>query len=193
MSRLPPAVAQLLARAGRDVGVGQLEVSRAPAVLHTVLGSCVSVCLYDPEARVGGMNHILLSGRAPGGAPERAGRYAADAVDALMDAVLRLGGRRSRLQAKLFGGAHVLPGVDPAHAPGERNARFVQARLEAEGVPLRAFDVGGFEARRVYFVPTSGEAFVRRVSASCLAVSPTLGPVLADGRLPPPTGPKRPS
>ena len=82
---------------------GEYRVSRDPSeVLSTVLGSCVAVCLWDPAAKVGGMNHFLLPA-APGQGDAKMLRYGAHAMEVLINEVLKLGARRKALQAKLFG------------------------------------------------------------------------------------------
>ena len=75
-----------------------------PAQITTVLGSCVAVCLFDAEVRVGGMNHYLLAQPVNG---EHSARFGAVAVPALIDAVVKGGGRPGSLKAKVFGGAAV--------------------------------------------------------------------------------------
>ncbi len=72
----------------------------------TILGSCVAACLHDPLAGVGGMNHFLL----PGDDNEDPGnlRYGVHAMELLINALLGLGAKRDRIEAKLFGGAHVV-------------------------------------------------------------------------------------
>ena len=121
--------------------------------LTTLLGSCVAACLRDPERRVGGMNHFLLPGG--GGSAARSARYGVHAMDLLIHDVLELGGRRGRLEAKVFGGANV---IDTAarDTVGRSNAEFVFGYLRDAGIRVAASDVGGALARRVYFFPVSG-------------------------------------
>ncbi|HCE6098490.1 hypothetical protein ACEPU1_33790 [Pseudomonas aeruginosa] len=83
------------------------RVSSEPVALATVLGSCVAACLYDPTACIGGMNHFMLPDAAPG---DGSARYGAHAMELLINALLKAGALRQRLQAKVFGGGNVLPG-----------------------------------------------------------------------------------
>jgi len=133
-------------------------------VLTTVLGSCVSACLYDLDAGVGGMNHFMLPGQAE--RPERAGdvdtRYGLHAMDVLLEQLLKAGARRERITAKVFGGAAVIPGMTQLNV-GQRNAEFVLQHLRAEGVPVVAQDLGGTLARRISYFPASGRVVVRRL------------------------------
>jgi chemotaxis receptor (MCP) glutamine deamidase CheD len=88
------------------IHIGGVRAAREPSVLKTVLGSCIAVCLTDPVARIGGMNHFMLP--APGDGSEEpwgAARYGIHAMDLLVGAMLKAGADRLRLQARLFGGA----------------------------------------------------------------------------------------
>ena len=141
----------------------EYRTTDAPIALVTLLGSCVAACLYDTTLGVGGMNHFML----PGGGDDDAtsARYGMNAMELLINDLLKLGARRNRLQAKVFGGGNVLSGfhVDPV---GTRNARFVLEYLAAENIPLRAQDLGDIHARKVGFFPQSGRTFVKRLPAT---------------------------
>lgn len=130
---------------------GECTVSAKPeAILSTLLGSCVSACIYDPIKAMGGMNHILLpeAGSIPGD-----NRYAAAAMELLMNKLLQAGASRKRLQAKLFGGARIVAGLSDI---GARNAEAARRFLAEEGIPLIKSDLYGNYARRIRFWPSSG-------------------------------------
>lgn len=134
---------------------GEFRIARDPeAVLSTVLGSCVAVCMWDAEARLGGMNHFLLpfGPKAAAATPER---YGVHAMELLINGLLKEGAVRARLQAKLFGGARVSSALSDI---GQTNARFARGFLAAEGIPCRAESLGGTSARRVLFRPVTGQA-----------------------------------
>lgn len=143
---------------------GEYAAARDPRMLVTLLGSCVAACLHDPLAGVGGMNHFLLPGteQGPGGESARYGSYA---MEVLINALFKLGATRARLQAKVFGGAAVLPGLASGNI-GERNAAFVLAYLEAERIALVAQDLGDIVPRRVHFFPATGRTLVKRLPAA---------------------------
>ncbi len=124
----------------------------AREVLTTVLGSCIAACLHDPIAKVGGMNHFLLP---DGGGHDRAARYGVNAMEILINGLLRQGALRARLQAKLFGGASVIAGLSDV---GAGNVAFAEKFLADEGIALAGGDVRGTRARRVQFWPVSGRA-----------------------------------
>ena len=86
--------------------VGGVFASREPAVVTTLLGSCIAACLFDPVAGVGGMNHFLLPGTV--GQTEGCTRYGVHAMELLINDIMKLGGDRRRLKAKVFGGAQVM-------------------------------------------------------------------------------------
>ena len=139
---------------------GEQYVTDDPEVmLTTVLGSCVAACLRDPEAGIGGMNHFLLpdSDSSVGGT---AVRFGAHAMELLINDILRRGGRRHRLQAKLFGGGRMFDGLSDV---GEANAAFAERFLRDEGVPVLGGSLRGPQARRVQFWPVSGRAMQRFV------------------------------
>lgn len=129
-------------------------------MLTTVLGSCVAACLRDPVASVGGMNHFML----PGGlAREEAHmRYGTYAMEVLINEILKAGGVRERLEAKVFGGGAVLGNMTRL-AIGDSNADFVIDYLRREQIPIVAQDLRGPRARRVNFFPGTGRAMVRKL------------------------------
>ena len=147
---LPPAVRVYLAP-------GRLYASAEPVQVTTILGSCVAVCLWDAQQRVGGINHYLL----PEGVPASP-RFGASAIPLLIEEVLALGARRSRLRAKVFGGACVLEAFRH-HPLGQRNVEVARERLSAAQVPVVGEDVGGDHGRKVVFDVQTGSAWVRAI------------------------------
>ena len=130
---------------------GEHAISQDPEVVQTtVLGSCVSACIFDTERKIGGLNHFLLPEPGAGG-PDI--RYAAAAMEVLVNGLMRQGASRERLRAKLFGGGRMLAGLPDI---GQRNAEAARRFLQAEGIPLIASDLGGTQARRVRFWPVTG-------------------------------------
>jgi chemotaxis protein CheD len=144
--------------------VGEVAASTSHAVLHTLLGSCVAVCLYDPGLRAGGMNHILLPNCRP---EETNGRCGVHAMELLINELMKLGGDRRRFVAKAFGGANVLEGIQMPPV-GDGNARFVREFLALEKIPLLAERLGGTHAVHLYFHTDTGKATVHTVDGSTL-------------------------
>ena len=141
-------------------------VTTESTVMLTVLGSCVAACLHDPYAAVAGMNHFMLPDEASSGADHPdAMRYGTHSMDTLVRELVKAGARRERLQAKVFGGAAVLPGM-PFINVGDRNAQFVLRYLQEQKIDLYAQDLGGSHARRVGFMADSGKVVVRKLRAA---------------------------
>ncbi|GAB0114403.1 chemotaxis protein CheD [Acidisoma sp. C75] len=128
-------------------------------VLTTILGSCIAACLWDAEKNLGGMNHFLLPGDGinaqdvTGGTPSS--RYGVYAMELLVNAMLRRGARRERMQAKLFGGARMIRGLTDV---GHLNATFAERFLQNEGIPVVGGSLRGTQGRRVQFWPVGGRA-----------------------------------
>ncbi|QDL94750.1 chemoreceptor glutamine deamidase CheD (plasmid) [Paroceanicella profunda] len=128
--------------------------------LVTLLGSCVAACIRDPQLGVGGLNHFLLPGDTNG--DQKSARYGVHAMEVLINDILKRGGSKGRLEAKVFGGANVID-VSAAETVGDRNSRFVADYLRREGIRITAQDLGGDRARRVFFFPDSGRASVLKL------------------------------
>lgn len=143
--------------------------------LVTILGSCVSVCLFDPVARAGGMNHFLLA--SGGAAGDASARYGVNAMELLINALQKLGAERTRLRADVFGGAKMVPGLCNV---GETNARFAVDFLRTESIHLSRSSTGGTRARKVTLWPATGavqEAFIDRVVIDTQPPPPRTGHV----------------
>lgn len=126
---------------------------RPEQVISTILGSCVSCCLWDPIAKVGGMNHMLLTVSTKStGVCNLAG---INAMELLINDVIKLGGDRERLRAKAFGGARMVAGLSDI---GRMNSQFTLDFLTKEGITCETHSLGGDAARHIMFWPTSGRA-----------------------------------
>ena len=145
---------------------GEQRVTDDPdVVLATILGSCVSACLQDPVARIGGMNHFLLPGDLDDA--EVGERLGVHAMELLINALLAAGASRRRLQAKVFGGANLNMGLADI---GSSNAAFARQFLRREGIAVVAECLGGRLGRRVQFWPVTGRARRSFLAASHKAV-----------------------
>ncbi|MGZ3376053.1 MAG: chemotaxis protein CheD [Phenylobacterium sp.] len=131
---------------------GEFHVSDdADVVLTTILGSCVAACVRDPVAGVGGMNHFLLPGESGG----EGLRYGVQSMELLVNALLRRGARRDRLEVKLFGGARLIDGLTDV---GSQNAAFAERFVRDEGLQAAGGSLRGSQARRIQYWPVSGRA-----------------------------------
>jgi chemotaxis protein CheD len=157
-NRLPPDLDENLTRI--TINIGGLHASCKPLLLDTVLGSCISACLYDPVSGIGGMNHFMLPEGADPENPTSA-RYGINAMELLISQLMKLGGERRRFQAKVFGGGHVLKIRESLDGVPQRNIDFVRRFLETEQIPVVKEDVGGYQPRRVLFHTHTGKVFLK--------------------------------
>jgi chemotaxis protein CheD len=135
--------------------------TRADEVIVTVLGSCVSACIRDPETGIGGMNHFMLASDVAGhwGTDQQSTRYGNFAMEKLINELIKAGVPRERMEIKVFGGANV---TDTRNQIGTQNAEFVLRYLEDEGLACSAHDLGGPYPRRIQYFPSTGRV-VRRL------------------------------
>lgn len=131
-------------------------------MLATILGSCVAACVRDPIAGIGGMNHFLL----PGGEGDclqqngEATRYGTFAMESLINGILKAGGRKDRLEVKVFGGGNV---IRNSACIGSKNAAFVRKFLKDEGLRIVSEDLEGDLPRRVHYFPATGQVLLRKL------------------------------
>ena len=145
---------------------GEFFVSGDDIVLSTVLGSCVSACIWDRSAAIGGMNHFMLPGADSSKDVDPiglAGRYGVFAMEQLINELIKRGGRKSSFEAKLFGGGHVMRNFTTMNV-GERNAGFVLDFLRTEGIRVASHDLLDFFPRRVAFFPATGRALCKKLA-----------------------------
>jgi chemotaxis protein CheD len=143
---------------------GQYHAAREGAIT-TVLGSCVSTCLWDTGERIGGMNHFMLPGdtASPGSPWAASARFGVYAMEVLINDMLRMGADRRRLVAKVFGGAQLLAGFDRLDV-GAKNSEFVLDFLRTEGIRVLAQDLLDVCPRKVHFFIDTGKVQVKRLA-----------------------------
>ena len=145
-------------------------------IISTLLGSCVSCCLWDPHAGVGGMNHILLAQNNSD--DQTRALLGINAMEVLINSLIKLGAQRNRLQAKAFGGARMLSGLSDI---GKQNAEFTTGFLSKEGIPLSHASLGGTRARNVRFWPATGRALQKLTDARVRLVETVPAPDIGAG------------
>ena len=148
----------------KNILAGQTWVLSEPGEITTVLGSCVAVCLYDPQSGVGGMNHFMLPVQAVDSGTSA--RYGVHAMELLITGIMKKGGDRGRLQAKAFGGANLLQLQlhNEGSQIGRRNVEFLRDFLSLEEIPLVSEKLGGEQPMRIYFQPHTGRVVVKTMS-----------------------------
>lgn len=143
---------------------GEYYVTRRDMVLVTVLGSCVTACIRDRLSGIGGMNHFML----PDAHPDQdnpvslSARYGAFAMEVLINSLISLGAQRALLEAKVFGGGNVLPGMTKMNI-GQRNADFALRFLGEEKIRVVARDLVDVYPRKVYYFPKTGKVLVKKL------------------------------
>lgn len=161
--KVPPAVPTPPTKK-RSIIAGEVFASDAPIEITTLLGSCVATCLFDPDAKVGGMNHFLL----PEGCGENANTacYGIHAMDLLIAQLLSLGADRERLVARLYGGGNVMKQQLQQSRVGEKNIDFVRKYLTTDGIPIVYQQVGGERALHVSMTANTGVVKVKKITSS---------------------------
>jgi chemotaxis protein CheD len=134
---------------------GDLVVESSPVRMSTVLGSCVSVCLFDPARRFGGMNHYLVP---RGGSTAIHGEWS---TTQLIERMRRLGSAVGTLQSKIFGGGCPLKLVNENYAIGAENVIVARRVLAAHGIPVVAERVGHGAGVRLFFENWTGVVWLR--------------------------------
>ncbi len=142
---------------------GEYFVSQAPMIVYTVLGSCVSACIRDPVAGVGGMNHFMLPTPKGDGRSDSWGesaRYGSYAMELLINEILKRGGLKSRLEVKVFGGGKI---YNSTMDVGANNAAWALDYLEREGLRPITADLGDLYPRKVYYFTESGRVLMKKI------------------------------
>lgn len=149
---------------------GTIFVSTKECLVTTILGSCVSVCLWDPFLKIGGMNHYLIALWNGNGLATP--RYGNIAIPKLIKKIMSFGSAKKNLRAKVFGGAHVLSfsnnGIKGA---GWGNIMLAEEVLKEEGIPIVASDLGGRYGRKIRFNTKDGIVMVKRFSTQISKIS----------------------
>lgn len=146
---------------------GEYYVTTGNELVTTVLGSCVSACIRDRVFGVGGMNHFMLPLSADGQGWSGAGdlvstatRYGNYAMEHMINDILKHGGHKKHLEAKIFGGGRMMQSLSDI---GARNIDFVREYLDTEGIPLVSENVGDIYPRKIIYIPSSGRALMKRI------------------------------
>lgn len=156
---------QELERLSRNVNPGGWAIESGRPI-STLLGSCVAVCMWDPQLKLAGLNHFMLPGYEKSANRNMDALLCGDyCMEALMNGMLVRGARKHRLQAKAFGGGNVVAALSGVSI-GQRNAEFAQEWLERENIPLLASDFGGPWSRKIVFDSLTGDAYCRRGQTS---------------------------
>lgn len=140
------------------LNIGEIAVTREPAVLETILGSCVAVCLWDTREKIGGLNHFLVPSGL--GRADRPNLYGITSIRSLVEQVLNLGADRRNLQARIFGGGSILKPLEDLFTIGAENVKIAREVLGEFGIPIVNDFIGAECGIRISFNTLSGEVSV---------------------------------
>lgn len=139
---------------------GEFYVSDSDIVITTVLGSCISACIFDTQTQMGGLNHFMLPEGTQGEDLYRSSRYGLFAMEQLVNELMKHGCQRENMQIKLTGGGDMMGGMTSI---GQQNIDFILQYIKDEGLSVLAKDLGGDQARRVAYFPTEGRMLVNKL------------------------------
>jgi chemotaxis protein CheD len=151
-------------RSEHYIGPGEFHSSADDIVIATLLGSCISVALYDRSVPVGGLNHFMLPYQRTERVAneEPSSRFGVNAMELLINDILKKGGSKRRLRAKVFGGSTMIVGTEaPVIDVPKMNIDFAFSFLDVERIPIDSYSVGGTAPRRVYFFPTTAKVLMK--------------------------------
>jgi chemotaxis protein CheD len=143
---------------------GLIFAESGPHEVTTVLGSCVSVCLWDTKLRLGGINHYLLPLWNGEGLPTP--RYGNIAIQKLIEKMLFMGCKRSDLVAKVFGGGSMMTATNKMLNVGGRNAMLAESMLAEEKIRIAGYDLGGTSGRKIIFNTQNGVVKLKKLSSA---------------------------
>ena len=136
-----------------------LFASMYPHEVSTVLGSCVSICLWDIKLKHGGINHFMLPLWNGDGLPTP--KFGNIALEKLLEKMQHLGSHKSNLVAKVFGGAKQLEKGKSVFNIGERNIKLAFDLLKEAGIPIVSHNVGGEKGRKLKFCTHTGKVLMK--------------------------------
>jgi len=146
-----------------NIGIADVAVSNSPNILRTVLGSCVGICIYDPQIKTGGLAHIMLPHNKKSSSNLK--KYADTAIPFMVDEMIKLGSNKTRLVVKLAGGATMFKHTVNSLVGdiGLNNITSTREVLSALNIPILSEDVGGDYGRTVDFYLETGEVRIKAV------------------------------
>ncbi|MGI6226648.1 MAG: chemotaxis protein CheD [Peptococcales bacterium] len=149
------------------VGMAELAIGKAPQKLITTgLGSCVGICLYDPQSKVGGLAHIMLPDSKQVKSNQNMAKYADSGILETLNKMVAMGVDKKRVLAKIAGGAQMFnfQGTSSIMRIGERNVEAVKKELAFNGIKIVAEDTGGNFGRTITFDLENGRLHIRTIN-----------------------------
>lgn len=148
------------------VGMADLKTCKSPDAVTTLgLGSCVGIAIRDPQTKIGGLAHVMLPDSTQIRNNSNIPKFADTGIEELVRQIVKLGGDRRRLVAKIAGGAQMFAFQNNSAMVrvGDRNVEASKAKLAEMKIPILAEDTGADYGRTVTFYPETGEYHIRAV------------------------------
>lgn len=150
---------------------GEFYSTKGNEMISTVLGSCVSIVLYDEKNCVGGINHFMLaksnatseSSTSNVATDKKLGKFGEYAIDLLIDDLKKKGGIFENFEAKVFGGGNIFNIQDIDSQVGNVNSKFAFEYLKKLGIPIIKSDTGGNLPRKIFFDPETRKVFMKYI------------------------------
>jgi chemotaxis protein CheD len=155
------------------VGMAEMQTALNPDRLITIgLGSCVGVCLWDPISKIGGMVHVMLPDSTQSRNLQNKAKYADSGIIDLIEKMIKIGSRRTRLIAKIAGGAQMFSFSQKNELLriGDRNIKAVKKVLSAEDIKIVAEDTGGTYGRTIVFSTMDAQLLIRAVNKNTIII-----------------------
>ena len=146
------------------IHVGEIYIGTKPTEISTILGSCISVCIYDKIQRIGGMNHYLVPLWNENGL--QSPKYGNISIPRLIDNMLNIGCRIYNMEAKIFGGANVIDVISESMMIGRKNILIAKEILKEYNIPITAEDISGSNGRRIMMRSDTGKVFLKYTKKS---------------------------
>lgn len=145
---------------------GEHFISNEDIILQTLLGSCISVCMYSDHDDLIGMNHFMLPGIINPKQFHQSdyGRYGMYAMDKLIGEFIQRGIKKEKLKAKVFGGANILNFGKGSETISSYNIKFIINYLDRENIPIISSHLGGNRSRKILFFSLTKKVFLKEMS-----------------------------
>ena len=145
---------------------GEYYISDENELIGTLLGSCVAVCIFDPVAKIAGMNHFMLPGRISSSDifADRSARYGITAINELISSISQRGGVKGRFVSKIFGGGHMIDVENKSSTIPLDNIRLAKVMMEMEDIHIAKIDVGGNFTRKLLMDATNGKVYLKKTT-----------------------------
>lgn len=143
-----------------NVGVAQIKIASSPTILRTILGSCVGICIYDKEKKIGGLAHVLLAKATNNTQPAK---FAETAIPTLIDLLLEEGCKREHMSAKIAGGASMFEfnTTTILGQIGDQNIEMTRKILNEKKIPILGEHLGGSTGRVIDFFLEDGHVRIK--------------------------------